>query len=116
MTFVRLGRKARFDLVISATPNQVLMARDVYEYFHQFESRCKALGLVAECDLSDACSALEGSDGKRGRIFRARFALTERTSIVISEKIVMAKSSAHREEYAYYLIFAGEDIYARDRD
>lgn len=89
---------------------------DVWEYFEQRERECLRLSLVADPDLPNAYNELEGSCGKRGRIF-ARLLLTDRAFMNVMERVVVTEDDAiHREEYAYYLVVDEEEVFARDRD
>jgi hypothetical protein len=56
-----------------------------------------------------------GSSGKRGRIF-GRVWLTETIYLAIHEVVVVVDGHVHREEYGYYLIDNGEEVWGEERD
>lgn len=88
---------------------------DVWEYFASRERECAELSLYTDGDFSETCAAEEGSDGRRGIIF-GNFALTERAYLAVSESVVVEGSGVHREEYSYYLVFDGMEMWGFDRD
>ena len=57
-------------------------------------------------------AAEEGSEDKRGRIFGA-FALTEEIHLHVNEVVVVEGNHVHREEYGYYLLNEGVEVWGR---
>jgi hypothetical protein len=88
---------------------------DVWTYFHQRERECDDLSLVPFGDFWDMVAAEEGSEDKRGRIFGA-FALTDEIVLHVSEVVVVENGHVHREEYGYYLVHNGIEVWGYERD
>jgi Family of unknown function (DUF6516) len=88
---------------------------DVYEYFHSRERECRGLGLAPEDSFDAMFAEEEGSDGKRGMVF-GRLILSDRAFLQVHEAVVVRGSGIHREEYAYHLIYDGEELLGFDRD
>ncbi len=88
---------------------------DVWEYFEQRERECVGLSLVPDEDLPNFYAELKDSGGRRGRVV-ARLILTERAFISASERVTVVDNHIHRDEYAYYLIIDGAEVFARERD
>ena len=88
---------------------------DVWEYFHQKESECREYSLVPEIPFQQMCSEEEGSGGTRGRIF-GRFALSERAYLSVHEVVVVENDHIHREEYGYFLVIDGGEVWGFERD
>jgi Family of unknown function (DUF6516) len=88
---------------------------DVYEYFLTREREFRELSLVPDGDISDMFAEEEGSDGQRGTMF-GRVTLDERTFLNVYESVVVVGSGIHREEYSYYLIRNGFELWGYDRD
>jgi hypothetical protein len=89
------------------------LARNVREYVEERNRECEKLSLAA--DPAPIYAELAGSNGKRGRVVM-RLHLSERAYLAVSELIVVAKDSVHREEYGYYLIIDGREYWSRDLD
>jgi hypothetical protein len=88
---------------------------DVWTYFAQREQEAQELSLAPETDYSAMVGALAGSDDKRGRIF-GHFILTEDAYLQVSELVVVEDDHVHREEYGYFLIIGGEEVFGFERD
>lgn len=88
---------------------------DVYEYFHSRERECRALSLAPDTSFDDLFGEEEGSDGQRG-IMWGRLVLSERAFLSVFESVVIVGSGIHREEYSYYLIIDGFEVWGYDRD
>jgi hypothetical protein len=88
---------------------------DVYEYFYQRERECRDLSLIPDTSFEETFAEEEGSDGQRGIIF-GRLALDERTFLSMFEVVVVEGSGVHREQYSYYLIRDGVELWGYDRD
>lgn len=86
---------------------------DVWEYFDSKRREISEASLTADEDLQ--LIALEGSDGQRGRVW-GRIGLSERTFLQVSERVVVRESGVHREEYGYFLIIDGAEIWGYERD
>jgi hypothetical protein len=89
---------------------------DVWTYFAQREREVKELSLVPRADFWDGVAAELGSNDQRGRIFDA-YHLMEGAYISIHEVIVVIDDShIHREEYGYFLIIDGAEVWGEERD
>ncbi|MFI4991257.1 MAG: hypothetical protein ACHQHO_10155 [Solirubrobacterales bacterium] len=88
---------------------------DVYEYFQTREREFHDFSLVPDGDISDMFAEEAGSDGERGIMF-GRVTLDERTFLSFYESIVVVGTGIHREEYSYYLIRDGLEVWGYDRD
>lgn len=88
---------------------------DVYEYFHSREKECRELSLAPDTCFDDLFAEEYGSDGQRGLMW-GRLVLSERAFLSVFESIVVVGSGIHREEYSYYLIIDGYEIWGYDRD
>lgn len=78
----------------------------------------RELSLEAEDDLAELFAEEGGSQGRRGRIF-GNLTLAGspvRAYIRISELVAVRGNRMTREEYAYYLIVDGEEIFGEERD
>ena len=89
---------------------------DVWEYFLQRENEINALSLGLEKDFSDYCTAEAGTDDQRGK-FLGNLILGENAFVSVSETVVVAEQGQiHREEYGYFLVIEGEEIWGYERD
>jgi hypothetical protein len=88
---------------------------DVWTYFAQRERECAELSVAFDDSLGPVFYAEEGSDDKRGRIF-GRVVLTESAFLQVHEVVVVEDNHVTREEYAYYLILDGVEIWGYERD
>jgi hypothetical protein len=88
---------------------------DVWTYFHQRESECDDLSLTPIGGFWNMVAAEEGSNDKRGRIFGA-FALMDEINLHVSEVVVVQNDHVHREEYGYYLVNKGIEMWGFERD
>lgn len=87
---------------------------DVWEYFNSKRREIAGASLTLDEDELQFV-ALEGSQGQRGRVW-GRIGFTERTFLQVSELVVVTGSGIHREEYAYFLIVDGAEIWGYERD
>ena len=88
---------------------------DVYEYFGQKEREAAECSLSPERDFREMVAEESGSNGKRGQVL-GNFFLTERAFLAVHEVVVVLNNHTTREEYAYYLIIDGEEIWGYERD
>jgi hypothetical protein len=88
---------------------------DVWEYFDQKEREFSDLSLNPENDFAEMFWEEEGSHGKRGRVL-GKLGLTERAFLEISEVVVIQNNHVHREEYAYFLVIDGAEVWGEERD
>jgi hypothetical protein len=86
---------------------------DIWTYFAQREAEARDLSLGWDGDFWDMVAA--EADNQRGRLF-GTFVLMERAFLAVSESVVVQGSHIHREDYAYYLIIQGEEIWGEERD
>jgi hypothetical protein len=87
---------------------------DVWEYFESKRREISDASLSVDDD-EFLLVELEGSNGQRGRVW-GRIGFTQRTFLQVSERVVVVESGIHREEYAYYLIIDGAEVWAYERD
>ena len=57
----------------------------------------------------------EGPDRRRGRMF-GRVHLAEHVYLAIHEVVVVVNDHVHREEYGYFLVIEGEEVWGEERD
>ncbi len=88
---------------------------DVYEYFHSRERECRELSLSPDTGFDDLFGEEDGSNGRRGMMW-GRLVLSERAFLSVYESVVVVGSGVHREEYSYYLIVDGYEVWGYDRD
>jgi hypothetical protein len=88
---------------------------DVYEYFHTREREFHELSLVPDGDIAEMFAEEEGSGGQRGTMF-GRVVLDDRTFLNVYESVVVVGTGIHRDEYSYYLIRDGLEVWGYDRD
>ncbi len=86
---------------------------DVWEYFASKEREFQDLSLGRDDNFLFA--GLEGSNGTRGRVW-GRLILNEGAFLTIDEKVVVEGSGIHREEYSYFLIIDGAEVWGYERD
>jgi hypothetical protein len=87
---------------------------DVWTYFAQREREFEELSLAP--DPPDAMFAVErGSSGRRGRVFGHVY-LSDTVYLEISEVVVVQNDHIHREEYAYFLVMDGVEMWGYERD
>lgn len=91
---------------------------DVWTYFEQKEKEFAELSLVPDRDPSDMFAELAGSNGRRGRIFGVLQMVDAPISafIACSERVHARATSVTRDEYAYFLVVDGEEIFGYERD
>jgi hypothetical protein len=87
---------------------------DVWEYFESKRREISEASLSFEDD-EFLFVAEAGSGGQRGRVW-GRIGFTERTFLQVSELVVVTGSGIHREEYAYYLVIDGAEVWGYERD
>lgn len=88
---------------------------DVWTYFSQKERELRELSLAPEGTFGDMVAEEEGSYGTRGRSF-GNAILTEHAYLSIHEVVVVVNDHDHREEYGYFLVIGGEEIWGYERD
>lgn len=88
---------------------------DVWTYFSQKERELRELSLAPEGPFEDMVAEEKGSNGRRGRIF-GNAIVTEHAYLSIHEVVVVVDDHVHREEYGYFLVVDGEEIWGYERD
>lgn len=86
---------------------------DVWEYFESKRREISDASLTT--DESFVLAEEAGSSGQRGRVW-GRIIISERTFLHVSESVVVVESGIHREEYAYYLVLDGAEVWGYERD
>ena len=79
------------------------------------ERECRELCLAPDTCFDDLFAEEDGSGGQRG-IMWGRLVLSERAFLSVLELVVVVESGIHREEYSYYLIIDGYEVWGYDRD
>jgi hypothetical protein len=88
---------------------------DVWTYFHQKEREFSDLSLATDPELGSLFTEEEGSNGKRGRIF-GHVMLTDEAYMQVHEVVVVVNDHVTREEYGYFLILDGDELWGYERD
>jgi hypothetical protein len=88
---------------------------DVYTYFEQRVRECAKLSVTIQGDLSEMFAGLEGSNARRGRVF-GQVIFSERVFLAVNELVEVQGNHVHREEYAYFLVIDGEEVWGEERD
>lgn len=90
---------------------------DVWDYFDSRERECEAASLYPlKAEFATMCWGEEGSDDRRGT-WIGDLALTDDTYLKVSELVYIGDDDRpHREEYSYYLIHRGYEMWGYDRD
>jgi hypothetical protein len=90
---------------------------DIWDFFLQREAECDRLSLTPMTPFEEMCIALEGSNDRRGR-FIGRFLLTADAYLSVAERWTVVGHPGHmrREEYAYFLVVNGEEVWGYERD
>jgi hypothetical protein len=88
---------------------------DVWEYFATRERECSELSLHPECSFAELCAEEKGSNGTRGMIF-GKLTMTADAYLQISESVVVTGTGVHREEYSYFLVYDGYEMWGYERD
>lgn len=90
---------------------------DVWDYFDSRERECEAQSLYpVSGSFAEMCFGEGYSDDSRG-IWLGDLALTVKTYLKVSEQIFIGPDDRpHREEYSYYLIHGGVQMWGYDRD
>jgi hypothetical protein len=88
---------------------------DIWTYFSQREKEFEEFSLAP--DPPDAMFAEEhGSNGRRGKVF-GHAHLSDNAYLEIHEEVVIVdESHVHREEYGYFLIIDGVEMWGYERD
>lgn len=86
---------------------------DVWEYFET--KRREIIERSSSLDDGFLFVAEADSDDQRGRVW-GRAILNDRAFLNISETVVVEGSGIHREDYAYYLIVDGGEVWGYERD
>lgn len=94
-------------------PTLVLL--DVWTYFQQREREFDELSVAPTPGLRPMFAEEAGSDGQRGRIF-GQVSLTDDAFLALSERVVVRAGHVHREEYAYFLVIDGAEVWGYERD
>src|SRR5437773_88204 len=83
----------------------------------QKEREFQDLSLAPDRSFDDLFAEEAGSDGQRGRIFGSLWLDSERPAfLAVSELVVVRGNHVHREEYAYFLVIDGVEIFGYERD
>jgi hypothetical protein len=88
---------------------------DIWTYFAQREREFADLSLFPEAPIGELFGEEAGSDGQRGTMF-GRLRLTERSYLAVYETVVVVDDHIHREEYGYFLIVDGVEVWGEERD
>jgi hypothetical protein len=86
---------------------------DIWSVFAQKVREFEELSLVPDRDQMFAAEA--GSNEMRGRVF-GNLVLTEWAYLRIHEVLVVSGTHARREEYGYFLVIDGEEVWGYERD
>jgi hypothetical protein len=90
---------------------------DVYDYFHDKEREFADLGLTPDRAYDDLFAEEAGSNGLRGRIFgNLRLDCEADAFLAVSEVVVVKGSWCDREEYGYFFILVGAEMWGYERD
>lgn len=91
---------------------------DVWTYFEQKEKEYTDLSLVQDRAPDAMFSEQGGSSGRRGRVFGVLFMAGSPVEAYIScsERVLVRGNSMTREEYAYFLVIDGEEVFGYERD
>jgi hypothetical protein len=90
---------------------------DVWEYFVQKEREFADLSLTADRQSSDLFAEEAGSNGQRGRIFGTlNLDSPVPAFLAVSELVVVEGNHVRREEYGYFLVIKGVEIWGYERD
>jgi hypothetical protein len=90
---------------------------DVWEYFVQKEREFADLSLTADRQSSDLFAEEAGSNGQRGRIFgNLNLDSPVPAFLAVSELVVVEGNHVRREEYGYFLVIKGVEIWGYERD
>jgi hypothetical protein len=88
---------------------------DVNEYFLSREKECRRLSVHPDGSFDALFGEEAGSNGTRGMMF-GRLVLSERAFLAVSESVHVVGTGIHREDYSYYLIIDGYQVWGYDRD
>jgi hypothetical protein len=93
---------------------------DVYEHFRARELYCREMSLVPESSFDELFSEELGSEGRRG-IMWGNLVLTGNAFLNVFEYVVVEGGEwegdwDHREEYGYFLVIDGIEVWGYDRD
>jgi hypothetical protein len=90
---------------------------DVWDYFWQKEREFSDLSLTPDREFDDLFAEERGSNGQRGRIFgNLNLDSPVEAFLAVSKLVVVEENHVHREEYAYYLVVRGDEIWGYERD
>ena len=87
---------------------------DVWTYFAQREKEHADLSLAPEAPET-MFAAEAGSRGMRGRVL-GHVHLSDDAYLEVSEVVVVVDDHIHREEYAYFLVIHGVEVWGYERD
>ncbi len=89
---------------------------DVWTYFLQRETECQGLSLTPlDGPFAEMCFEVEGSDGQRGR-WIGNLYLSAQVYLAVSETVQVVGQHVERDEYAYYLVVEGEEVWGYETD
>lgn len=86
---------------------------DVWEYFASKHKEIAEASLAVDDGFLFAEE--NGSGGQRGRLW-GRIIISERAFLQVSERVVVVGSGIHRDEYAYYFVRDGSELWGYERD
>jgi hypothetical protein len=91
---------------------------DVWTYFEQTEKEFQELSLEPDRPPDDMFSERAGSTGRRGRIFGLLTLVGSPVEafIACSEVVRVRGNRMTRDEYGYFLIIDGEEVFGYERD
>jgi hypothetical protein len=90
---------------------------EVYEYFHQKEKEYRELCLTPSLGYDGLFAEEAGSDGKRGVILgNLQLDCEADAFLAVHEVVVVEGNHVHREEYAYFLVINGAEVWGYERD
>ena len=97
--------------------------QNVYEHFQAREHYCREMSLVPESSFEELFSEEIGSEGRRG-VMWGNLVLTENAFLNVFEYVVVDGDGDgewggawdHREEYSYFLLIDGVEVWGYDRD
>jgi len=85
---------------------------DVWEYFLAKEAEYRNLSLTPDREWSELFAEEEGSVGQRGRVFGAlRLDCEADAFLAVSEVVVVSGSWCEREEYGYFFVLDGVEMW-----
>ncbi len=90
---------------------------DIYDYFQHKEKEYRDLSLTPDRGYDSLFAELGGSKGQRGRIFgNLRLDCEADVFLAVSERVSVKGTWFHRDEYGYFFILDGVDVWGYERD